>query len=319
MRTLADSVTALIGRPLGAVERIAIAVSGGPDSLALLLEARVAFGDRVQALTVDHGLRDGSAAEAAEVATICGDLGIAHAILRWNGEKPASNIHAAARIARYALMGEWCAVNGVAWLATGHHADDQAETLLLRLARGSGVSGLAGIRPVRALANGVTLLRPMLGERRTELRAIVDAAGLVPVDDPSNADPRFDRTHARALLAQTGWLGADRLAAVAAHLADAEAALDWTADVAWHGRAMVRPGGIELDTVGLPAELTRRLVVRALVALDGKSPPGPDVDRMLARLGSGQSATLGAVKVTPGAVWTFAPATSRRTPSSAGS
>lgn len=319
MRALNDSVAALIGRPLGAEEALAIAVSGGPDSLALLLLARAAFGDRVRALTVDHGLREGSAAEAAGVAAICDRLGISHTTLRWSGDKPASNIHAAARTARYRLMGDWCAANGVSWLATGHHADDQAETLLLRLARGSGVAGLAGIRPVLALANGVTLLRPMLNRRRSELRAIVDAAGLLAVDDPSNADPRFDRTHARAMLAQSGWLDPERLAASAGHLADAEAALDWTSDVAWRGRTTEVSGRIELDAAGLPAELTRRLVVRALAALGCQAPRGPDVARLITRLAAGQTATLGPVKVSPGTVWRFKPATSRRAPSSAGS
>ena len=319
MRALADSVATLIGRPLGAAEGIAIAVSGGPDSLALLLTTRLAFGHRVRALTVDHGLRAGSSAEAAGVASICDKLGIAHATLCWDGEKPVANIHAAARTARYQLMGDWCAANGVSWLATGHHADDQAETLLLRLARGSGVSGLAGIRRVRALANGVTLLRPVLDRRRSELHAIVGAAGLVPVDDPSNADPRYDRTHARALLAQTDWLNPERLAAATAHLADAEAALDWTADFAWRGRAVVAPSHIELDIARLPAELIRRLVVRALQVLGCNAPSGPETAVLMTRLANGQTATLGPVKVTSGAIWRFEIATSRQTPSSAGS
>ena len=305
MRALADTITGLIGRPLGADESLAVAVSGGPDSLALLVAAQAAFGDRVRALTVDHGLRDGSAAEAASVAAICDRLGVVHQILRWEGEKPTSNIHAEARTARYGLMGDWCAEHGVAWLATGHHADDQAETLLQRLARGSGASGLAGIRATRVLANGVTVLRPLLDHRRTNLRALVDAAGLVAVADPSNVDPRFDRTHARALLTQTSWLDPERLAATAKHVADAEAALDWTADIAWRGRAIFGSDSVELDATGLPVELTRRLVVRALATLGCQAPRGPDVERLISRSLKGQTSTLGGVKVTARTSWTF--------------
>ena len=172
---------------------------------------------------------------------------------------------------------------------------------------------------MRALGDGVSLLRPVLGRRRTDLRAIVKAAGLVTVEDPANADPRFDRTHARALLSQSSWLDPERLAAAAAHLADAEAALDWTADIAWSGRTVVLTDHIELDAIGLPAELVRRLVVRALSTFGCELPSGPDVVRLIARLAAGQTATLGPVKATPGTIWRFEPATSRRSPSSAGS
>ena len=319
MRDLTETISGLIGRPFGEDEALAVAVSGGPDSLALLLLAQAAFGDRVRALTVDHGLREGSAAESTGVAVICDRIGIAHRILRWEGVKPASNIHAEARTARYRLMGDWCAANDIAWLLTGHHADDQAETLLMRLARGSGATGMAGIRATRPLANGVTVLRPLLNYRRAELHQGIAATGLVAVEDPSNDDPRFDRSHARKLLAATSWLDAARMADTAAHLADAEAALQWTADIAWAGRAMVKPGDVVLDMDGLPNELRRRLVVRALAIFGCDRPSGPDTARLMARLAANQSATLGPVKATPGAVWRFEPATARRRPSSGGS
>ncbi len=318
MFELDASVSALTGRPLGADEPFGVAVSGGPDSLALLLLAQVAYGWRVRCLTVDHGLRADSAAEAAAVGAICAGLGVQHTTLLWEGNKPGSNIHAAAREARYRLMGDWCAASGVAWLATAHHADDQAETLLLRMARGSGVGGLAGIRQTRRLPNGVTLLRPLLGQRRSDLRAVVEAAGLTAFDDPSNADPRYDRTQARGLLADTPWLEAERLAASAGHLAEAEAALAWTADIAWRGRANLTDGEIELDAAGLPAELVRRVLVRALATLGCEQPRGPDVERMIGRLTAGQSATLGGVKAKPGPLWRLE-LTSPRAPSSAGS
>lgn len=313
MRGLAERVATLIGRPLGDEEPLAVAVSGGPDSLALLLMAHDAFGARVRALTVDHGLRPESAAEADAVADICRDLGVPHATLRWAGPHPASNRQAAARAARYSLMVDWCRAANVVWLATAHHADDQAETLLMRLGRGAGLAGLAGVRAVRELAPGVTLLRPLLDERRTDLAALVTARGLVAVDDPSNRDPRYDRTAARRLLAADGAPEAARLAASAAHLAEAEAALDWTAVQAWRSRATVAAGAIEVDADGLPRELQRRLLVRAIRGLsDSDDPRGPDVDRLLDRLIAGRSGTLSGIKAIGGRIWRFGAAPPRR-------
>ena len=310
----ADAVTALLGRPLGPDEPFAVALSGGPDSLALLLLARRAFGDRVRAVTVDHGLRPASAAEADDVAAHAATLDLPHATLRWDGPHPAANIHAAARAARYRLMAEWCAASGIAWLATAHHRDDQAETILLRLARGSGSGGLSGIRPQRKLAPGVTLLRPVLTRTKAELGAIVAAAGWVAIDDPSNRAERFDRTHARALLANTPWLDPARLATAAAALAEVEAAVDWTSGVAWAGRATITADGITVDAAGLPRELERRLLVRALVALSpAATPRGPDVDRLLDRLAAGRGGTLAGILVRVNAGdWDFALAPPRR-------
>jgi tRNA(Ile)-lysidine synthase len=199
-------------------------------------------------------------------------------------------------------MRDWCADHGVRWLLTAHHADDQAETLLLRLARGAGLGGLAGIRPRRDLGRGVTLLRPLLEARRADLARVVAGAGLVALDDPANCDPRYDRTAARALLAATGWLAADRIAAAAAHLADAEAALDWAADAAWRS-AVVTPSAIALDIADLPPELQRRVLLRAFAALGAAEPDGPALDRLRAKLGGGGTATLGGVQAKGGATW----------------
>lgn len=312
MRRLTERLADLIGRPLGDEEPLAVAVSGGADSLALLLLARDAFGARVRALTVDHGLRAEGAGEAAQVAAICAAIGVPHATLRWDGDKPAANVQAAARAARYRLMADWCTAHGVALLATAHHADDQAETLLMRLTRGAGLGGLAGVRAVRPLASGVMLVRPLLDARRDELAAIVAGAGLPPIDDPSNRDPRYDRTRARRWLAAQGDLDAPAVAASAAHLAEAEAALAWTADLAWAGRAVAAPGRIELDADGLPRELQRRLVGRALQALGARELRGPEVDRLLDRLAAGRSATLGGISARGGKVWRFSVAPPRR-------
>lgn len=308
---------AALGRSLAPTERFAIAVSGGPDSVALMLLADAAFPGRVAAVTVDHGLRAGAAVEAATVAAHCTAQGIPHAILHWTGDKPAANIQAAAREARYALMADWCAANGIAVLLTAHHADDQAETMLMRLARGSGGSGLAGIRTRRDLGHGVTLVRPLLGVRRAALGAIVAASDWSIADDPSNRDPRYRRTHARRLLAANAWLEAPRIAEAAAHLEQVEAALEWTVDLAWAGRVTVTGKGVDLDASGLPAELVRRLVRRAIAAIaPSATPRGPDITRLITRLEAGQAATIAGVRAygrgTGNTSWHFSPAPSRR-------
>ncbi len=297
MPDLAALLPAALGRGLTPDERLAVAVSGGPDSAALLLLAAAAFPGRVTALTVDHGLRADSPAEAAMVGRQCAAAGIHHVTLTWSGARPSANIQAAARAARYRLMADWCAGEGIGLLLTAHHADDQAETLLMRLARGSGVAGLAGIRRIRDLGRGVQLVRPLLGVRRAALGQIAAASGWAIVDDPANRNPRFGRSHARALLAATDWIDVPQVAAVAAHLAEAEAALAWTAERAWAGRAQTADGGVILDAKGLPAEIRRRLVHRALAAVQPGPPPrGADIERMMARLGAGQTSTLAGVQ-----------------------
>ena len=309
---LAELLGAALGRPVAPAERLAVAVSGGPDSVALLLLAHAAFPGRVLALTVDHGLRPAAAAEAAFVADLCASRGIPHQVLHWTGAKPAANVQAQARHARYALLRDACATAGIGLLITAHHADDQAETLLMRLARGSG-AGLAGIREQRPLGTGVTLVRPLLGVRRAVLAAIVADAGIAPVVDPTNDDPLYDRTHARRLLATTPWLDAASLAASAAHLAEAEVALDWATDRAWAGRAEPGDTQVTLDVVGLPAELVRRLVARAIGQLvPSARPRGGEITRLIARLATGDTATLAGVKARGGTVWCFTLAPPRR-------
>lgn len=315
---LGAAVAALAGRTLRDDEPLAIAVSGGADSLALLRLAHRVFGDRVRALTVDHGLRPAAAAEAALVADYAAALDVPHVTLRWDGPYPAANLQAAAREARYTLMGDWCSTQGVCWLATAHHADDQAETLLLRLARGSGGGGLAGIRARRPLSAGVEVLRPLLGATKADLAAIVAAAGWIAVDDPSNRAARFDRTHARILLAATPWLDRGRLAASAAHLAEVEAALGWTAEMAWRGHAVVTSDAVTLDAAGLPRELARRLLLRAVTALvPGATLRGDGIDRVLRHLAIGSGGTIAGVSVRAcdsgnGPKWTFKIAAPRR-------
>jgi tRNA(Ile)-lysidine synthase len=302
-----------LGRAVWPDERIAVAVSGGPDSLALLRLAALAFPGRITALTVDHRLRAAAAHEAAGVAALCVRLGIPHATLVWQGPRPRSNIQAAARAARLHLLADWCERHDIGLLLMAHHADDQAETLLLRLARGSGSAGLAGIRPVRSLSPRLTLVRPLLGLRRAELAAVIADTGWAAVADPANLDPRYDRTVARALLAATPWLAADRLAAAARHLNAADAALDWAAARAWAGGSHRTPAGIRLDVAGLPDELVRRLVVRAISELaPGARLDGGAVAVLVARLVAGGTGTLAGVKASGGVEWRFRPAPARR-------
>ena len=181
---------------------IALAVSGGSDSMALLRLAELWAKNSVKlsVLTVDHGLRPEAAAEAQQVAEWCAALSLDHQILRWEGAKPETGLQAKARIARYDLMCEWCISHGVNYLLTAHTLDDQAETVLMRQARTDTVESLAGIWET-ANWNGVKLLRPLLGQHKEELRAYLKSLGQPWIDDPSNEDVKFERVRVRKALA----------------------------------------------------------------------------------------------------------------------
>jgi tRNA(Ile)-lysidine synthase len=282
---------------------LALGVSGGPDSLALLLLATAVRPGRVVAATVDHGLRPEAAGEAAMVAEVCRQCSIPHQTLTVAVTEQGEGLQAAARAARYAALSGWARDEGAQALATGHHLDDQAETVLMRLARGAGVAGLSGIRPCRRLGRSLVLVRPLLGWRKEELVAIVAASGLTPADDPSNADPRFDRTRARALLAQ-GWPTPERTAAVAARLGEADAALEWqTARLARERLTLGAKDG-KLDASELPREFRRRLLLIAIGRLAPDAMPrGDEVDRLLDRLAAGDTSTLAGVRIEPARVW----------------
>ena len=273
--------------------RFGVAVSGGSDSMALLLLMHQAAPGRVAAATVDHGLRAESAAEAEAVSRICAELGMAHSILRATAPIRGS-VQAAARTARYALLEEWRAAQQIDYILTAHHADDQAETLLMRLNRASGVAGLAAIRD----RNG-RILRPVLGWRRAALRAVVDAAGITAADDPSNRDPRFDRARMRAALADAPWLDVAAAARSAALLAEADVALDWAADqiiAAWPDAddPRVIRGGLWPDEIGW------RILRRRLIEFFGQCQA--DQSQLLRGLGNlrdGRKVSLGAVVIVP--------------------
>ncbi len=209
---------------------VAVAVSGGADSMALALLsaqwARARAG-RATALTVDHGLRRESRAEAARVARWLRRRRMTHRVLRWAGSKPAANIQAAARAARYALLENWCRDHGVLHLLLAHQREDQAETLLLRLVRGSGAFGLAGMPAAHERA-AVRHLRPLLGVGRHALEATLRAQNQRWIDDPSNRNEAFARVRLRrgATLLEREGASPKRLATTAAHVARARAALE---------------------------------------------------------------------------------------------
>lgn len=296
--------------------RIALGVSGGPDSLALLVLAHAARPDAVVAATVDHRLRRESREEARMVARVCERLGVPHATLDVDvGDDPAG-LQAAARVARYDALARYARDNGAAFLATAHHLDDQAETVLMRLARGSGVTGLSGVRRIRPLerAPDITLIRPLLDWRKTELEAVAAAARLQPVRDPSNEDPRFDRTRVRALLAK-GWPKPERLAAVADRLRDADEALQWTVEQLVAARIDIGDDSATVDASGdLPREYRRRLLLIAFSALaPGRIPRGDSVDHLVETLDRREVGTLGGLRVDPGPPWRLTREGPRRT------
>jgi tRNA(Ile)-lysidine synthase len=284
---LADPEIAALLAPLEAAGRVAVAVSGGADSLALLDcidRWRKARGrPDVVVLTVDHGLRPDSAAAAQTVKAIAEARGLPVRVLVREGPPPATGIEAAARGARYRLLLDACREEGVSHLAVAHQRDDVAETFLMRLKRGAGVFGLAAMRPLLS-AGDVMLVRPFLGVPRARLAATTAAAGLTPVDDPMNRDPRFGRTSVRRLLA-AGDLDSALVAALAARFADLADAIDAEATACIAGSVDVDPYGIAwLDRgrlAGSPEEIRERVLVRLLIAVGGADYP-PRSDRLAA-------------------------------------
>ncbi|WP_294171662.1 tRNA lysidine(34) synthetase TilS [uncultured Sphingomonas sp.] len=299
-------------------KRLGVAVSGGPDSMALLLLASTARPGDVEAATVDHRLRLESAAEARMVRELCAELAVRHETLEV--EVPsAGNLQAAARAVRYEALGDWMRIRGLAAIATAHHLDDQAETLLMRLNRGSGVSGLAGVRASGLLPteDGGRLIRPLLAWRRIELQAICAAAGIRPVEDSSNRDPRFDRVRLRQALKSSDMLDPEAVARSAAHLAEAEEALEWATHQEWLKRVRYTADRVRYRPArDTPREIRRRVLVDALLFLDDSiaddPPRGREVVHLLSVLEGGGTATLRGAVCRGGSEWQFERAPPRR-------
>lgn len=293
--------------------RVGVAVSGGPDSLALLLLAAAARPELVEAATVDHGLRPESRAEAEMVAGLCRKIAVPHSILTLDWpHTPNRNLQARAREARYDILGAWALDHGLTVVATAHHADDQAETLLMRLARGAGIGGLGSVRARRPLVRGVQLIRPLLGWRKAQLAALVADAGVEPVDDPSNRDPRHDRVRMRQWLKGADWADPERLAASAAWLNEADEALDWALAPLAETRVRRDNATLVIDPSGVPRELQRRLLLAAFTELGATRPRGPELARALDTLRKGGVATLAGLKLEGGGTWRIGHARPRR-------
>lgn len=258
--------------PLASAKATLIAVSGGPDSTALIVMASAwaaRRGARMFAATVDHCLRPESAAEAAGVARLCAGLGVPHATLVWTGPKPTSRLQERAREARYRLLRAHADEVGADAIATAHHRDDQAETVLFRLLRGSGLAGLAGMAETSE-RDRVKLVRPLLGLAKADLVGFCRDQGVAFVEDPSNANPAYARARMRALmpiLAREG-LDSAALARLARRAAETEAALArMTAEVE------TRLGEEPIDATALLAEpitIVERVLLRRIAAVGGR-------------------------------------------------
>lgn len=265
--------------------------------MALLLLAHET-GRSIFAATVDHGLRAESRAEAEKVAVFCLDRGIPHQILHWQ-DPPSGNLQAAARDARLALLGDWAKAQGVAAVALGHTCDDQAETVLMRLARGSGVDGLAGMAQ-RRVVDGTLFVRPLITVQRSDLQVFLENRNMGWVSDPSNADRRFDRVRARHALRDLAPLGitAEGLVATAARMARARSGLEqasfWLAKNAAHVDGV---GAVRLDVEALRVageELALRVLAHSLCWISGQvyRPRASALNRLFAALGQPHRMTL---------------------------
>lgn len=277
--------------------RLAVAVSGGADSLALTLLAHAWATERngsVLAITVDHGLRPAASEEARSVGAWLAARGISHVVLTGQGPRPVANVQAVARDLRYGLLLNRCKADGILHLLTGHHRDDQAETLLLRLGRGSGVHGLAAMAPVSEVAE-CRILRPLLSVGRADLAATCREAGQDWIDDPSNADPRHARVRARATLPVLEMAG---IGLSSARLADTAVRLGRAREAEDESVATLLSASVEVDPLGYariwpdlfanaPEEIALRALARVLACIGGAShtPRLANLERSLSRLG----------------------------------
>ncbi|WP_298880766.1 tRNA lysidine(34) synthetase TilS [uncultured Bradyrhizobium sp.] len=266
---------------------LVLAVSGGPDSVALMwLAARwrrsLARGPELTVVTVDHGLRKEAAREAREVKRLATELGLTHRTLRWRGAKPKTGLPAAAREARYRLLAQAARTAGASHVLTAHTRDDQAETLLMRLFRGSGIAGLSAMARLTS-RDGLVLARPLLDVPKSQLIATLKRARIGFVEDPTNRDPAFTRPRLRALLPQLAAEGGDirTLVRLSARLARANAAVEVLTDGAerflrLRDRGHLRRAGVRSFEATafamLPEEVRLRILLRAIDALGHEGP-----------------------------------------------
>jgi tRNA(Ile)-lysidine synthase len=255
--------------PVADADRLGLAVSGGPDSLALMLLAaewaRAGARPDLVVYSVDHGLRPAAVGEVAMVLGEASRLGLSARGLRWEGGKPETGIQAAARKARYGLLAQAMREDGADYVLTAHHLGDQAETILMRLAHGSGIEGLRGMDRFIEV-EGCRVFRPLLGLEPQQLGQVVEAAGLTPAADPSNVDRHYERVRWRQMMPALEELGIDlhRLGDFAGRMADADALIASEAERAFAALVHLGPGGdAELPHAGITA-LNRAVAVRLL-------------------------------------------------------
>ena len=288
-----------------------VAVSGGPDSMALLWLMASLLPGQVRAATVDHGLRSGSAEEARMVAAFCAREHIPHATLTPHSPI-AGSLQAAARSARYDLLDGWRREQGIDFIVTAHHADDQLETMIMRLNRSSGVGGLASIR-----ARNGQVLRPLLGWRHMDLTRLALDQDIPFVDDPSNSDERFDRARLRHALRYQSTIDAEAAARSARWLAEADEALDWAVDQAITSWPEVDDTAVIRD-LGYPPELFRRIVMRRLSHADPRLVlRGVTLDTVIAAMREGRRAMVGSLLIDAagerdGSIWRISSAPRRK-------
>jgi tRNA(Ile)-lysidine synthase len=315
-----DDEIADLFEPLKTLRFLAVAVSGGPDSMALMLmlvawRAMIGKGaPELCVLSVDHGLRRESAEEIELVARISRKYGLTHKSFSWEGAKSTGNISSKSREARYDLMCNWCAQQQISHLLVAHTLDDQAETVLLRLARGSGVDGLAAMAPSRAW-NSTVIYRPLLGMKRSRLVQLLHSVHCPFASDPSNHNPKYDRVLFRQALKILEPLGitSQGLVDTANRLAQAREALDVmtlqaiarSVSIFDAGYCVINPSQLEL----YPYEIKRRVLGRLLCAVGGHpyAPPHSSLDRLLSWVlaTTTSSRTLGGCFLMPrqGKIW----------------
>jgi tRNA(Ile)-lysidine synthase len=261
-----------------------LAISGGPDSTALLAlaarwAARAVRAPRLIAATVDHGLRPEARREAIAVKRLAQKFGIPHRTLHWRGAKPVAGIQEKARLARYELLRAEARRHGARHVLTAHTLDDQAETILFRMARGSGITGLAGMARATAQPDEILLVRPFLHVPKARLVATLAAEQLPFADDSSNRDPRFARSRLRPLVAQLAREGLDaqRLSLLALRMRRADAAIEAIVNavtpIATH--PLGPSGAVTIDAAmlgSLPAEVALRLMGRAIANVGDEGP-----------------------------------------------
>lgn len=315
---------ALVARFKAALDRlnpdggkIGLAVSGGPDSMAMLLLACEAIPGGFEVATVDHGLRPEAKDEGALVVAACEERGVPCEVL--SVEVGEGNVQAKAREARYRALHAWSGRRDIRTIATAHHANDQMETMLMRLNRGSGVAGLSGILErtsisvdFTALGRTMGIIRPLLQFSRDELLSIVEASGVGVADDPSNADTAYERVRIRNALKDCDWLDPKGFAASARHLEDAELAVDLA--VNWYLGENSTPieGGLRCRIPFHPS--LRFPLLQSQFRLMAADARGSDLARLLERLERGESGNVAGVLVTiEGEDWVFRPEPPRRT------